>query len=837
MVRVPVDIGFVTLRPVDQTPKITEIGNGGSMNKPGFLQAGSMVVPLAAGFVLDLGTDLLLDANGTTVDLRPQAWAVLRHLALNPGRVVTKEELFEAVWPGLVVTDDSLTQAVCNVRAALGAAGHQVIKTVPKRGYALIGGSAARSEAVAHTPTPFDQVPTNLAKELPPLYGRENDLDALEATIEAHKLVTIVGAGGLGKSRMAEAAASLIRQRYPDGVWLVELAPLTDGASLPGAVAGALGVALSGRRPPLGELMTTLEAQRLLLVLDNCEYLIDAVAGFSEALLKQAPLTHILATSQLPLGLSDEHLFRLGPLALPETLDVGQAIEYGAVRLFCERVSALDRHFALNARNVAWTVGICRQLDGLPLALELAAARVPLLGVEGVHERLAQRLDILTSAPRDHQKRHQTLRSVLDWSHGLLDVEEQAVFRRLGVFSGGCTVKAAQHVASGDGLSQSRVLEVLGKLVDRSLVVPESSEQSRLRLLESMRLYAIEKLAQAGETATLRLLHAKYFSTYFRAVAGLLYGGTWTEDRFLSARKTELDNLREAIDNSLDSNGDPCTGLELLVAAAPMSLLLPLSAQSPRWWHTLAQSMNPVTPEGAAKLRYCWIHWGQGVWWRSDTWPERPESVAVELEALHEPRMQAHALCLDAFRAGSRRDFVPAYAALDVAASLEKPDWPAWLRSRLSFFRAMFDRETGKQGATTTAINAALADLDAAGEGGGRWAFIVRSNLALEPLLRGEAGEAANRLQVLAEQGNLQGQGSEGLGQVLSYLVLALVQQGELGAASGAAINAAQHLKRSAQWPIFGSSLALLAAKLGNLKGAALMIGAIDARMTRHGTQ
>lgn len=476
--------------------------------------------------VRPLERQLLIDGRPAVLGAR--AFDVLVVLIEQRDRVVTKHELLDRAWPGLIVEENNLATQVSTLRKLLGAA---AIATIPGRGYRFTAAVANRTVAETKAPplvdgtmaAPLARIPTNLAAELPPLYGRDDDLGAIRAFIDAHRLVTIVGPGGIGKTRLAEAAAYSLRQHYPDGVWLVELAPLTDGAMLPGSVAHALGISLSGLRAPCDELVATLEAQHLLLVLDNCEYLVEAVVALSQALLDRAPGTHLLVTSQTPLGLPAERLLRLEPLALPETLDAARALDYGAVRLLSERVTALDRHFKLDARNIAAVVEICRQLDGLPLAIELAAARIPLLGVQGVHERLAHRFQILTSGSCYRPKRHRTMRAALDWSHGLLGNEEQLVFRRLGVFSGGCTIEAAQHVISDGQLDEWVVLELLGRLVDRSLVVAEGGERPRFRLLESMRAYAIEKLADAGETATLQRRHAEYFAASFGAAADALY--------------------------------------------------------------------------------------------------------------------------------------------------------------------------------------------------------------------------------------------------------------------------------------------------------------------------
>ena len=235
--------------------------------------------------------------------------------------------------------------------------------------------------------------------------------------------MTIAGAGGIGKTRAAQAVAHALREDYAKGVWLIELAPLADPALVAASVAQVLGQPLRSTGAPLDELVTLLGSQRMLLVIDNCEHLVEAVSQVAQALLDKAPGVHMLVTSQEPLRLPDEHLYRLSTLGLPgndEPVSAAQALEHGAVRLFAERAQALDPRFALDERNVQAVIDICRRLDGLALAIELAAARVPALGVQGVRERLDERLRMLTAGSRIALRRHQTLRAAFDWSHGLL---------------------------------------------------------------------------------------------------------------------------------------------------------------------------------------------------------------------------------------------------------------------------------------------------------------------------------------------------------------------------------------------------------------------------------
>ena len=504
-----------------------------------------------------------LVADGQPVALGARAFDVLLGLIERRERLVTKNELLDLAWPGVVVEESNLPVQISTLRKLLGP---QAIATVPGRGYrftAALEGAAPRTpEAV--TAAAVRPTIGNLPEVLPALFGRGEDVSALIALVEAHRVVSVVGAGGIGKTRLAQAAAHALRDAFVDGVWMVELAPVADPALLPAAVAQALGLTLPGRNSAKDELVEALRDRTLLMLLDNCEHLVEAVSEFVEAVIERAPRAKVLATTQDLLKVRGEHLFRVSTLAVPSTTELTPARTYGAVALFVDRVSALKPGFALTEQNVAGVIDICRRLDGLPLAIELAAARVPLLGVSGVHERLHERFRMLTGGARVALRRHQTLRETLDWSHGLLSGEERAVFRRAGVFAGSFTLPAAQQVSVDAQLDEWAVLDHLGALVDKSVLVAEAGEPPRYRLLESARSYALEKLREAGETdATLRR-HAQAALSLFESASEQL----WTVPIDVRRERClpDLDNLRAALDWAQAAN-DP----ELQIALAGAS--------------------------------------------------------------------------------------------------------------------------------------------------------------------------------------------------------------------------------------------------------------------------
>jgi predicted ATPase/DNA-binding winged helix-turn-helix (wHTH) protein len=491
-----------------------------------------------------------LSIDGQPAKLGARAFELLLTLIERRDRTVGKNELLDLVWPGLVVEENNLQVHISALRKLLGPA---AIATIPGRGYrftltqdgvaaAPIHAPAGDVEPAAAAPRP----PTNLPAQPGPLIGRDRDIEALVELVQAHALVSIVGAGGIGKTRLAQAVAWRLQDRFADGVWLVELASVADPGLLAAAVAQALGAVLPGRKAATDELVDALRARVLLLVLDNCEHLVEAASRLAQALLEHAPRVHLLVTSQELLRAPGEHLHRTAPLAVPAEGTLAAAAGAAAVVLFVERAVALLPGFALTEQNAADVADICRRLDGLPLVIELAAARVPLLGVAGVRQSLHERLRVLSGGARTGLRRHQALRDLLDWSHGLLGERDRTVFRRAAVFTGSFNLPAAQRTLADDTLDEWDVLDHLGNLVDKSLLAVQGGEPSRYRLLESARAYALERLHEAGETDVVRRRHAGAMRSLFERETEQL----WTEPSQLRRRRClpDVDNLRAALD-------------------------------------------------------------------------------------------------------------------------------------------------------------------------------------------------------------------------------------------------------------------------------------------------
>jgi len=346
-------------------------------------------------------------------------------------------------------------------------------------------------------------LPNNLPRQLTPLVGREDVLAEIEPFVREHPLVTLVGTGGVGKTRVALQVGANLLDGSGDGVWFVELAPLTDSELVAGTIAAALGVREQQQRSILETLLHYLKPLRLLLVLDNCEHVIQEAAKVAAAILQGAPDVRILATSREPLRITGEHAFRMPSLAVPiegDMVSADEALKYGAVALFTLRASEADSKFRLTDDSVPVVIEICQRLDGIAFAVELAAARVKVLGPRRLASRLDERFRVLTGGSRTALPRQQTMRALIDWSHDLLSEQEQKLFRRVAIFVGGWMLEAAEAVCADETLELLDVVDLMGSLVEKSLVVADADEgEARYRFLESTRAFALEKLAGSGE--------------------------------------------------------------------------------------------------------------------------------------------------------------------------------------------------------------------------------------------------------------------------------------------------------------------------------------------------
>src|SRR2546421_2579765 len=384
-------------------------------------------------------------ADGRPIELGGRAFDTLMALLDARGTVLGKDELLSRVWPDRVVEENNLQAQISALRKVFGAE-RDLIRTVAGRGYQFTGEIRAAVTPGATAPAH----PTNLPGHLTELIGRDATLPFVVDLVIAHRLVTLTGAGGVGQTRLGLEVARRLLERFPDGVWLAELGPLSDPDLVPATVGAAPGLPLGSPAVTTDRVAAAASAKQLLLVLDNCEHVIQAAACMAEALLTASPLARVLATSREALRATGEHVYLVPSLDVPaeDNLDVEDVLRHGAVRLFSARAHAADPRSVLHTRHAPAAAAICRRLDGMPLAIELAAARVAAFGVDGVAARLDDRFRLLTGGHRTALPRHQTLRATLDWSYDLLSAPERVVLRRLAVFAGGFTLDAAAAIAA-----------------------------------------------------------------------------------------------------------------------------------------------------------------------------------------------------------------------------------------------------------------------------------------------------------------------------------------------------------------------------------------------------
>lgn len=429
----------------------------------------------------------------------------------------------------------------------------------PRLGAVTVGPWVAETTLVAN----------NLPRQVTPLIGRENELAKIEPLVRAHALTTLVGAGGIGKTRLALRVGEALLEGSGDGVWLVELAAFDESASTVQAIASTFGLGEQQRRSLLEVTLDYLQPRRLVIILDNCEHLIDDAAHVIDAILQRAPNIRILATSREALHVAGEHVYRVPALAVPpsKALSAAEAVRYGAVALFAERAEAADADFALTDDAAPAVAEVCTRLDGIPLAIELAAARTSLLSVTEIAERLDRRFDVLTGGRRTSIPRQQTLRALIDWSYDLLSKGEKTLFRALGVFSGGFSLDSVAAVHGHPPEDAAFVL--LASLVEKSLVHAETIEgTTRYRLLESTRAYAHDQLIATGELDAAALSHGR---AYLGLAERLESEWDATPDvEWKANAEPELENWRAALRWSFGSGGDLSIGRQLVVALRPV---------------------------------------------------------------------------------------------------------------------------------------------------------------------------------------------------------------------------------------------------------------------------
>lgn len=764
----------------------------------------------------------LLLRDGVPLKLGARAFDVLLALVEHRGRHVPKAELIERVWPDVVVEENNLEVHVWALRKLLGA---QAIATLPGRGYRFALTVDGEGGAPA-TPAPARNA--TLPGRLPPLIGRDADLAALRHAADEHPLVTLTGEGGIGKSLLARHLLALERDGRPDGACWVDLAAVTEPSLVVPTMARALALSPAGAdaRRALAAAAAPL---RLLMVVDNAEHLAAEVAATVQALLDGAPGVQMVVTSQLPLKLAQERLLRLGPLAAPKAPPTpDEAMTYGAVALFAERVSALQPRFTLDAHNVAAVCRLCQRLDGSPLAIALAAARVPLLGVQALEHALDERLDLLTKGHRDAPARHHSLRAALAWSHALLAAQEQQAFRRLGVFPASFTLDMAQQVAADADMDRWQLLGALDALVDVSLVAVQEGEPPRYRLLESPRALALEQLQASDEATALQQRHARAVQAHFLAVNLDFTEDRMTREQMVQTLAADLADGRAAMAWALQH--EPTLAVAL-VAPLTNALGRQRGTEARALW---AATEPLVRDDMPADLRLMWLL-GAALFHFSEFRNPQACALAHQAVALARATGDRRRLALALGLIGSRDQAVGVDAQ---RAAIDE------MRQILAEGVPLMTRVNGAQ--AEYIFHHAQGDLDACDAVGQRWLDLTRapgwdyehhvalSNMADLALVRGRMADAVALGREL--EARLRGaRQPRSLAVARTNLAMALLAT---GATAEARAVAEAGWPLSAGWRLemyWGVALAQLAAQERRPRTAALLSGYAQARMAASG--
>ncbi len=504
-----------------------------------------------------------LRSDGLVVPVGDRVFDILVTLIRGRGSVISKNRLISTVWPGRVIEENTLEGQISALRKALSV-DRAVIRTVAGRGYQFVADLHTEASQPRSMPSVF------LPASMSALIGRERDLAEVTQRITQHRLTTLVGTGGVGKTRLAVESARHSAEAFPDRVSIAELASVQSAEFVFTAILGAVGIAPFDANVTPERVAAALAGKRTLLVLDNCEHLLDATVALVTMLLSAAPSLTVLATSREPLRVAGEQVYRVESLDIPDEQDEDpdSIARCGAVRLLEERMEVGIRRRSSDARSALLKAKICRRLDGIPLAIELAAARVAAFGLAGVAERIDDRFALLTSGNRTALPRQQTLGAALDWSFTTLSAPEQAVLTRLCVFAGPFSIDAIQSIVTTEDLTAEALTELIPSLVDKSLVNADVSQGiASYRLLETTRAYALERLHEAGQVATFSMRHARFFLDRFRGVEAQWEASSTVD--WSSECDPYLDDLRWAIQWSFSTNGDAELGIELVAAAVP----------------------------------------------------------------------------------------------------------------------------------------------------------------------------------------------------------------------------------------------------------------------------
>ena len=770
--------------------------------------------------------------RGGLVKLGSRAFDTLLVLIERRDRLVPKRELMDLVWPGLVVEENNLQVQVNTLRKIFGA---KAISTIPGRGYrwTVVIDTDTASTGV-ETPNGSDDLPQpagNLLPAVGPLIGRADDLAALSEALRTHRLVSVVGAGGIGKTRLAYAAGDTLRTEYPDGVWVVDLATVTTSDAVATAVAQVFNVKVEDAARTADAIALALSTRHLLLVLDNCEHLLEGVAALAPRLLAAGEHLTLLTTSQEALRLPFEHVERLAPLSLPTGPMLREARDSGAVQLFVARAQAAAHDFVLGDDTATAVCDICRRLDGIALALELAAARLPLLGLQRLRDGLDERFRMLSGGSRFALARHQTLLASVEWSHGLLADAERQVLWRLAVFVGTFSLEAAQTVAGDESADDWQVLDHLATLVDKSLVSIEPGETPRYRVLETIRAFALAKLAEVGETDAVLRRHARAILDVFERSDT----EQWSvpAEVLLKRYLPDLENLRAAMDWAERQPTESVVQTALAGASAWVWIRIGQRREGLRRCEQALRRIGPDTPPlFEARLLGAW---------RFTAYPqigprERSASVrAIEIYRTLGDRIRLAAqLFLSGERLARSGDFDEAVRAIDEASAGCDGTWPIGLR-RLAVGSRCF--VLFMQGRHEEVHAEADSNLEAARDSGdAHFLHDVLNSLLLSATMLGRHSEAIAHGRELVALARRAGSNRNNVYQAVSNLSAVLTDSGQIDEAIELAREVVPELTRSGE-EVLLHSLALLAFKRGRASDAARVLGRAAAMHDEHKTK
>ncbi len=777
--------------------------------------------------------------GGLPAAIGARAFDLLLALIEHRERLVSKNELLDIVWPGLVVEESNLHTQVSTLRKLLGA---QAIATIPGRGYRFAAALDAGGEALpatdspvaaparsGETPDALDPLPAMAA----PLLGRDEELGALDDMLRRHRLVTLVGAGGIGKTALALAAAHASMKTRRIGTCWVDLTSIGSPSLVAATVAQTLHLPIGRGDASLLALIAGLRSMQVLIVIDNAEHLVEAVARIAEKVMAEAAGVRLLVTSQVPLQVQGERLFRLGALAIPaDDTPSDQSLTYGSVAVFVDQCQAVDRRFELNDANAGGIIRVCRQLDGSPLAIKLAAARLPSLGLRTLEARLRTPLRLLVGNNGHAPKRQSTLVAALDWSHALLSAREQAVFRRFAVFVGGFTLELATAVASDETNDEWEVIDSLAVLVDRSLVAVDAGERPRYRMLDSVREYAMRHLLEASELLATQHRHAYAMTQLFENADEAVW--SMADTPWLAIYAPELGNVRSAMDWCMQH--DVLLAVSLTGGAAGLFILLGLLHEFRRRSEALEPRLSSELPPQVL-ARY-WTTRSACLWGVDH---RSMLECALRAEKLYRALGDARGLCISLvcattswLLAADKSDKV-----LEELAQLDRPDWPPRLRAWIkdATFQALYS--AGRFEELRSAANQMLAWQVRPGANHGEPAldYWIGNWLVVAELELGNVDRAVRMARdVVRDQGKLNAHHVTHV-YALSNLARGLLKQGELGDARQA-LSMLFDCCRISGWHVFGifSDLnTLLALRERRWRTAAKLLGYSDAAQSRIG--